>query len=531
VTVFAAVVLVLAPLQQGPGCPVAFAKEQTADPSSATPIKHIVVIFQENVSFDHYFATYPFAANPSGEPKFFAKTGTPNVNGLTSPGLLTENPNSTQPFRLSRSQAATCDQDHDYGDEQRAFDMGLMDKFPETVGVGCSPSYGKGTGLVMGYFDGNTTTALWNYAQHFAMSDNSYDTTFGPSTPGALNLVSGQTHGSTPAVCIVATNTCLASCPAGKTCFTEAIDGTVISDPQPNGDVCTSRDRVKMAGTNVGDLLNAKGVTWGFFQGGFDLTVKNPDGSTGCNRTHTSTITNVKKVDYIPHHQPFQYFASTANPTHERPSSVAMIGQTDQANHQYDIADFFAALANGNMPAVSYLKAAGYQDGHAGYSDPLDEQTFLVNTLNTLQKSPEWHDTAVIIAYDDSDGWYDHAMGPIVSQSNTSEDALSSPGHCGTAKSATDQGRCGYGPRLPLLVISALAKVNYVDHTVTDQSSILQLIEDNWNLGRIGGGSFDEKAGSLLGMFDFGDEGQARKLFLDPSTGLVIQSNDEGNND
>src|SRR6266849_466206 len=107
---------------------------------TTTPIKHVVVIFQENVSFDH-----------------------------------------------------------DFGDEQKAFHGGLMDLFPETVGVGTDPKspcpdFGKGKDLVMGYYDGNTVTALWNYAQHFAMSDNSYSTTFGPSTPGAVNLISGQTN-------------------------------------------------------------------------------------------------------------------------------------------------------------------------------------------------------------------------------------------------------------------------------------------------------------------------------------------------
>src|SRR5215470_18307987 len=138
-----------------------------------TPIKHLVVIFQENVSFDHYFATYPIAANPPGGPQFVADDDTPSVNGL-SDALLTANPNSVQPFRLDRSQAATCDQDHDYTHEQRAFDFGLMDKFPETVGVGAPgcEDYGKGKGLVMGYYDGNSVTALWNYAQHFAMNDN-----------------------------------------------------------------------------------------------------------------------------------------------------------------------------------------------------------------------------------------------------------------------------------------------------------------------------------------------------------------------
>jgi phospholipase C len=168
-----------------------------ADPT--TPIQHVVVIFQENVSFDHYFATYPVAANNTpSEPAFQALPDTPTVNGLNG-SLLTHNPNSVQPFRLTRAQAVTCDQDHNYNDEQKAFNSGLMNKFVESVGstsANCDVA-GKGKGVVMGYYDGNTVTAIWNYAQHFAMSDNSFGTTFGPSTPGALNLISGQTHGAT----------------------------------------------------------------------------------------------------------------------------------------------------------------------------------------------------------------------------------------------------------------------------------------------------------------------------------------------
>jgi phospholipase C len=166
-------------------------------PSTATPIKHLVVIFQENVSFDHYFATYPHAANPPGEPAFHAAPDTPTINGLTGT-LLTSNPNrlnpqnavgAVNPFRLDRSQASTASQDHEYGPEQSAFHAGLMDLFPLSVGNG-DPATGSATnpltttGLVMGYYDGNTVTALWNYAQGFAMSDNSYGTTFGPSTVG-----------------------------------------------------------------------------------------------------------------------------------------------------------------------------------------------------------------------------------------------------------------------------------------------------------------------------------------------------------
>ena len=163
---------------------------------------------------------------------------------------------------------------------------------------------------------------------------------------------------------------------------------------------------------NVGDLLNGKKITWGFFQGGFRPTAVN-NGVAVCGAHHTGLAGDDAKTtsgDYIAHHQGFQYYKQTSNPHHLAPSSTAMIGQTDQANHQYDLADFFTALAAGNMPAVTYLKASAYQDGHAGYSDPLDEQTFLVTTINTIMKSPFWSSTAIIIAYDDSDGFYDLSL-------------------------------------------------------------------------------------------------------------------------
>ena len=468
-----------------------------------TPIQHLVVIFQENVSFDHYFATYPLAENPPGEPAFTPSLETPSINGLNEPLLAPNNPNSAQPFRLDRSQYETTDQDHTYKDEQRADDQGLMDRFVESVGRGAPPfDYGHGTGLVMSYYDGNTVTALWNYAQTYAMSDNSYDTVFGPSSPGAIDLVSGQTHGAVP--------------PALATPFgVDTANGTMIGDPQPTGDVCNTRESVTMTGTNVGDLLNTKGVTWGWFQGGF----------RDCAQTHANKAGIVSK-DYIPHHEPFQYYASTANPTHLPPSSPDMIGRTDQANHQYDLTDFSTALDAHNLPAVTFLKAPAYQDGHAGYSDPLDEQEFVVSTINRLENTPYWNDLAVVVMYDDSDGWYDHQLGPIVNQSQDPvNDALSGTS-CGSRPEKVMGGyedRCGYGPRQPLLVISPYAKSNFVDHSTTDQTSVLRFIEDNWQTGRIGDFSFDAKAGSITNMLTFsphGPVGGANKLFLDPATGL-----------
>jgi phospholipase C len=170
-----------------------------------------------------------------------------------------------------------------------------------------------------------------------------------------------------------------------------------------------------------------------------------------------------------------------------------------------------------------------------------------VNTINAIQKSPFWKDTAVIIAYDDSDGWYDHQMPPIANPSFVpGVDTLNGPALCktgfqqGTPAPATPlagpnsggapvNGRCGYGTRMPLLVISPFAKRNHVDHTLTDQASILRFIEDNWLGGeRVQlGASFDTIAGTIEHMFDFdhdGDEG--RRLILDPATGAIVASDD-----
>jgi phospholipase C len=173
---------------------------------------------------------------------------------------------------------------------------------------------------------------------------------------------------------------------------------------------------------------------------------------------------------------------------------------------------------------VSFLKAPAYQDGHAGYSNPLSEQRFIVDIVNHVQKLQEWNSTAVIIAYDDSDGWYDHVMPLIVSQSDDpNTDALLGKNMCGKPAPEMYKDRCGYGPRLPLLIVSPFSKVNYVDHHITDQTSILKFIEDNWNLGRIGDQSFDAKAGSILNMFNFTAGHTAAKLFFDPLKGTIVE--------
>jgi phospholipase C len=574
-----------------PGVSAAGNSDPSAAVATSTPIKHVVVIFGENVSFDHYFGTYPGS-------KVNNLTNTKGAGGVGT--LLTNNPNrdangnQVNPRRLDPANindVLTCDQDHSYNNEQKAFNGGAMDKFVTTVG---NPGGKSGTGQackasdVMNYYDGNTVTGLWNYAKQFSMSDNSYGTTFGPSSPGAINLISGNTGTVDKMINGAATN--------GDTVSNGRGGNSLIEDPQPYYDDCSTRDAVSMTGSNVGDNLNAAGLSWGWFEGGFRPTTTfatataalNPGQPTStfipdqfkgkfatapasdqglCNAVHPvgaaiggtgGTVpgaTNYgNKDDYVAHHEPFQYYASTANPHHLAPTSVSAIGtdtqttvagvpQFNTANHQYDMSDFNAlvgAISHGyvspdHLPAVSFLKAPAYQDGHAGYSDPIDEQQFVVDEINALQHTPDWSSTAVVLAYDDSDGFYDHAFSGVHNPSNTSavaappgpQDFLSGTGLCGPSTAtplAGQSGRCGYGPRLPLLVVSPFAKEGSVDHTLTDLSSITKFVEDNWHLPRIAG-SYDAIAGSLNGMFDFrnhqGDNNS--KLFLDPATGQPWQ--------
>ena len=474
--------------------------------STSTPIHHLVVIFQENESFDHYFGLYPHALNPAGEPAFHPAPATPHPNGLTT-ALLTRNPNHVNPRRLSRTQLFPCPNDHSYTGEQQAFDHGQMDRFVHPAG-----SSRCRYGSTMDYYDGNTVTALWNYAQRFSMSDNSHDATYGPTMLGHLNLAAGQTHGA------VVTGGTTGS----------VVNGTVIGNANAKYEDCgpATGPKVAMSGRNVGDLLSAARVTWGYFSAGFRPSSRNPDGTPVCHTSH-SNLAGHSYRDYIAGAgtEPFQFWSSTSNPHHLPPKSVAELGNPGQAHHQYDLADFWTAAGAGRMPAVSFIKAPAYANSHEGNSDPLDEQQFLVSTINRIQSLSTWPSTAIVIAYDDSDGWYDHVMTrPLNSSSDPLRDTLSGPGHCGSGPALGGYlDRCGPGPRQPLLIISPYSRTNWIDHTLTTQVSITRFVEDNWLRGqRLGGGSFDASAGSLLGLFSFAHPNSTR-LILDPRTGLQLR--------
>jgi len=253
-------------------------------------------------------------------------------------------------------------------------------------------------------------------------------------------------------------------------------------------------------------------------------------------------------ADYIAHHEPFDYYATTANPHHLAPASLSVVGtdtqhfdglvpRFDTANHQYDMSVFdqlVKAIAQGSqpnslLPAVSFVKAPAYEDGHQGYSDPIDEQVFVTKEINALEQTPDWAHTAVVVTYDDSDGWYDHVWSGAQNgnqpqnSSQTTSDALTGTNQCGSSAThlGNEQGRCGFGPRTPMLVISPCSKTNYVDHTLVNQASVTKWIEDNWGLPAITN-SFDASSGTLNNMFDF-QHCTDPVVYLASTTGQVTQ--------
>ncbi|CAG9297517.1 phospholipase C [Celerinatantimonas diazotrophica] len=462
--------------------------------ATTTPIKHLVVIVDEGTSFDRYFATYPKAQNRKGERVFHAQQNTPPVNGL-SKALLRHNPNQIAPYRLSRA-IVPCAQNSQYDAKISAYDGGLVDKFVQNTANKTSKAC---TRQVMGYYDGNTVTALWNYAQHYAMSDNFYTLDFGAATTGAINLIAARSGPAWPDDTrgLMAKQITDDFDPRFDDCSYDHIENAQNALLAP-----TIRDgRVYLSGQNIGNLLDKHHVSWGWFQGGFAPTsVKNE--VARCDSKSKNAF-GKRSFDYLPHLNPFQYFESTANPHHLSPYHLASVGSADQANHQYDLKVFYQLAKKDQLPAVSFIKAKSASNGGADYSSPLDEQKFLVKIINQLQKLPQWKHMAIVITYTDSGGFYDH-VNPLKNANSN------------------QKGQQGFGPRVPFLAISPYARVNYVDHHLLDQRSIIRFIENNWRLGTLSQGDVAD-AGSLLSLFDF-TKRQAQPLILDPNTGQVVQT-------
>ena len=309
------------------------------------------------------------------------------------------------------------------------------------------------------------------------MNDNSFGDNFGPSTPGAMNVISGDTYGAIcgPSSAVYTGSPCTAapgSLPATPGSPQPAGTGTNYGDADPNFDICsaTQDHSTQPARSRWGARTSATCSTTPVPPGvGFRAASPAPATfpasrhrqlSKVCTGAHKN-IAGATVADYIPHHEPFQYFASTANPQHLPPTSVARSAST--------IRPTTSTTSRTSSPRSTRHAAGGVIPESAELPGrprwllrPARRAAFHDHTINDLEQLPSWSSTAVVIAYDDSDGWYDHQIGPIFYQSQTSLDTLTDPNLCGSNPAAVptngsgtpEQARCGFGPRLPLLVIS-----------------------------------------------------------------------------
>ena len=290
-----------------------------------------------------------------------------------------------------------------------------MDRFVQTSSSRTTPraaarSARASRRTVMGYFDGNTVTALWNYAQHFALSDNSFGTTFGPSTPGALNLVAGRRRYGASRRRRRHSNVHRAAAvyrrprPAASTTAPTPAAASAAIDAAPNvGDLLTAGRRHAGAGSRA---ASRAATPW-------------TSRTAVCDRHRPEPGRHRRRRLRGPP-RPFQYFASTANPHHLPPSSDAAIGHDDQANHQYDLADFWTARRRRRPARRQLPQGAGLPGRPPGAELRPARRAGLPG--RDAQPAPadcrEWPSTAVVLAWDDSDGWYDHQFPPNVHHSH-----------------------------------------------------------------------------------------------------------------
>jgi len=445
-----------------------------SDNGTHSPIKHTIILYQENISFDHYFGTYGHGSN-----------GIPAGSMLThTDGVQTWGPYA--PTQLSgTTQSRTCDVDHNYSDMIRMVDHGVMDQFlqfgndktvtnPSSSSSSTCPKFetvaapGSGlTALANAYYTGTAGDPnaplqnYWRLASRYTLADNFFQGVYGPSTPGAEWLVSATNNTS--------------------------------GDPNPIGDICDDYPASISPQDipNLGAEASAAGTSWAWFQGGFG----------------TCTPTSVN--GYSAHHDPFQYFASTADLNHTFAFDPRM--DYPQANrHQRDLSLLYAALAGSpsvSLPAISWVKAPQLEDGHPGYSGPALEDAFVGDLVARLQASPFWKDTALIIAFDETGGWWDHVAppdlgGPFANWVN-GQPNLSGCQYPGIPGAAC--GEAGLGPRMPVLVVSRFARQGFVDHDLLNTASLDRWVEWNHRLPALGvWGDRDATAGNLASAFIFG---------------------------
>jgi phospholipase C len=419
-------------------------------------IDHIVVIYQENWSFDGLYGHFPgadgLAKASAASLNQKAKDGTPLtqapmpvIGGKPDPAFASADlaallkPYDVEPFAAAES--LTGDLIHRFYTNQLQIDGGKNDKFV---------AWSDNGGLVMSYYDA-TKLPEGELAKKYTLFDHFFMGAFGGSFLNHQFLIAAR-----PPVFPNAPATMVGTPPdaKGMTVADKNVtpDGYVVNTsftvnaPHPaSADPTTLVPNQTYA--TIGDRLSDKGLAWAWYSGGWD------DALAG----HPS-------ANFQFHHQAFAYFAKYAD------------GTRAKREHLRDENDFLQAAKEGDLPAVAFVKPLGDDNEHPGYATLARGQQHVADLIAALQASPQWKSTLVIVTYDENGGRWDHVAPPVVD-------------------------RWGPGSRVPTLLISDWAKKGYVDHTTLDTTAILKLIETRWGLDPLT--DRDAKAGNMLSAFQF----------------------------
>jgi phospholipase C len=486
-------------------------------------IKYVFVLFQENRSFDFYFGSYPGADGLYAGPNDPYNADT--VSGFKQTIVNTDGTLGTiTPFRIPTTiidakgktvpfypaDIASVNHSHVGIARKIALDangvarnseyalteegLTLTDGKPSKAPTLERKQFGE---LVMAHVDCDTAPFLWRYADRFTLFDHFMDTIIGPSTPNAIAMIAGQggetqwmlhpdqaaTGGQGKGATVplvsdpqpywgspldradrlkqpqatqpfggVSKNLTFASLPLSF--MGSEIKKTTAADYDPAFDLPDVREDIeKIAGHGV------SAINWGWYQQGYAHENNDARGKA----SHEG---------YVAHHNAPQYFGYVAN------NPLA-------STHLHGLSEFFTDIAARRLPdsGVFYLRG-GYgningwkpedpnpklatvfngNDDHPGYSDTQISEGLLAEEINAIAASPYWSQSAIIITYDESDGFYDHAQPRI-----RSHDANGLP--------------LEQGPRIPAIVLSPYAVAHGVSHVPSEHSSIIKFVDDLFNL-------------------------------------------------
>jgi len=492
-------------------------------------IKTIVVIYAENRSFDHLYGFFAGAngiANATTEQKtqldhdgtplpyltIFGPDGKPDAHFPKMPNM---------PFRIDAPPINMAldkigpDPIHAFFHNQEQINNGRNNMFAAMSNVG---------GWVMGYFDGSQLR-MWQWAKEYTLADNFFMGAFGGSylnhqwlicacTPRQADRglfdngltfflrLFGQRRRDKAMLARLDPDGRLTKKPDSPSAAEGAVrvfsdeifagqvtpDGYSVNTSQPpyqpsgippsmEGDPNLANpkgtDRWGMpvppqTAKTIGDTLSAKGVSWAWYAGAWNLALA--DGRQPPQQKRRVIYERAdNSPNFQPHHQPFNYFARFAP------------GTADRAMHLKDGEDFVKAIDSGTLPQVAFYKPAGRLTQHPAYTDLASGDHHIADLLERLKQSPQWNEMAVIVTYDDNGGFWDHVPPP---------------------QGAGWGDRFGPGTRIPTLIISRYAKRGFVDKTSYDTTSILKFITRRFELEPLAG--VRKKVGDLTPAFDFG---------------------------